>query len=161
PATARVVDIEQARNSRIKLREIKGAVAIKAERSRVEAEAVAGDFKVTSSSDRVRVNRINGVLWIKSENGPVEAEDDRGPATIEARRDVTVRNCRGPLSVVSREGGIDLETSEKLGGDLSVASDRGRIRVSLPKDSGFRLDANAGAGRVKAEGFDDAEWTPE
>jgi DUF4097 and DUF4098 domain-containing protein YvlB len=161
PATARVVDIEQARNSRIKLREIKGAVAIKAERSRVEAEAVAGDFKVTSSSDRVRVNRINGVLWIKSENGAVEAEDVRGPATIEATRDVTVRNFRGPLSVVSREGGIDLETSEKLGGDLSVASDRGRIRVSLPKDSGFRLDANAGAGRVKAEGFDDAEWTPE
>jgi DUF4097 and DUF4098 domain-containing protein YvlB len=156
--TARVVDIEQARNSRIKLREIKGAVAIKAERSRVEAEAVAGDFKVNSSSDRVRVNRINGVLWIKSENGAVEAEDIRGPATIEATRDVRVRNFRGPLSVTSREGEIDLETSEKLGGDLSVVSDHGRIRVSIPKDSGFRLDANAGAGRVRAEGFDDSEW---
>ena len=160
-AAARVVDIEQARNSRIKLQEIKGAVAIKAERSPVEAEEVAGDFKVDSSSDRVRVNRISGVLWIKSKNGAVEVEEVRGLTTIEATRDVTVRNFRGQLSVTSREGAIDLETSEKLNGDLSVVSDRGRIRISLPKDSGFRLEANAGAGRVTAQGFDDTEWTHE
>ncbi|HEU0177747.1 MAG TPA: DUF4097 family beta strand repeat-containing protein [Blastocatellia bacterium] len=159
-AAARVVTIEQARNSRIKLQEIKGAVAIKAERSRVEAEEIAGDFKVDSSSDRVRVNRINGVLWIKSENGVVEVEKVRGQATIEATRDVTIRDFQGPLKVSSREGAIDLETPEKLNGDISVVSERGRIRVSIPKDSGFRLDANAGAGRVKGqEGFDDAEWT--
>jgi len=157
-ATARVVNIEQARNSRIKLHEIKGAVSIKAERSPVEAEEIAGEFKVDSYSDRVRVNRIDGVLWIKSKNGAVEVEEVKGRATIEATRDVTVRNFRGPVSVVSREGAIDLETSEKLGGDLSVVSDRGRIRVSIPKDSGFRLDANAGSGRVKAQGFDGAEW---
>src|SRR5262245_25632174 len=158
PATARVVNIDQARNSRIKLHEIKGAVAIKAERSPVEAEEIHGEFKVDSYSDRVRVNRIDGVLWIKSKNGAVEVEDVRGRATIESTRDVTIRNFRGPLSVVSREGAIDLETSEKLGGDLNVVSDHGRIRVSIPKDGGFRLDANAGSGRVKAEGFDGAEW---
>jgi hypothetical protein len=159
---ARAVDIEQARNSRIKLREIKGAVAIKADRSRIEAEEIAGDFKVDSLSDRVRVNRINGVLSIKSENGAVEAEEVSGLATIEATRDVTVRNFRGPLKVSSRNGAIDLETSEKLNGDISVTSEHGKIRVSIPKDSGFRLDANAGAGRVKAqEGFDGAQWSRE
>jgi DUF4097 and DUF4098 domain-containing protein YvlB len=161
PATARVVNIEQARNSRIRLREIKGAVMIKAERSRVEAEEIAGDFKVDSSSDRVRVNRLKGVLWIKSENGAVEVEEVRGLTTIEATNDVMVRNFRGPLSVTTREGSIDLDTSEKLSGDLSVYNDRGRIRVSIPKDSGFRLDANAGEGRVKEQGFDDTEWSRE
>jgi DUF4097 and DUF4098 domain-containing protein YvlB len=159
---ARAVDIEQARNSRIKLQEIKGAVAIKADRSRIEAEEIAGDFKVDSLSDRVRVNRINGALSIKSENGAVEAEEVSGLATIEATRDVTVRNFRGPLKVSSRNGAIDLETSEKLNGDISVTNEHGKIRVSIPKDSGFRLDANAGAGRVKAqEGFDGAQWSRE
>ncbi|MGH9754528.1 MAG: DUF4097 family beta strand repeat-containing protein [Blastocatellia bacterium] len=157
-STARVVNIEQARNSRIKLQEIKGAVTINAERSRIEAEEIAGDFKVDTSSDRVRVNRINGVLRIRSEGGAVEVEDARGSTTIEATGDVTVRNFRGPLSVASREGAIDLETSEKLTGDLSVVNDKGRIRVLIPEDSGFRLDADAGSGRVKARGFDDAEW---
>jgi DUF4097 and DUF4098 domain-containing protein YvlB len=159
-APERVVDIEQARGSHIKLQEIKGAIAIKAERSRVEAQEISGDFRVESSSDRVRVNRINGVLLIKSENGAVEVEEVKGLATIEATRDVTVRNFRGPLKVSSRDGAIDLETSEKLNGDISVVSDRGRIRVSIPRDSGFRLDANAGEGRVKAkDGFDDTKWT--
>jgi DUF4097 and DUF4098 domain-containing protein YvlB len=157
-STARVVNIEQARNSRIKLQEIKGSVTINAERSRVEAEEITGDFKVDSSSDRVRVNRVNGVLRIKSEGGAVEVEDARGPTTIEATRDVTVRNFRGPLNVTSQEGAIDLETSEKLTGDLNVVNDRGRIRVSIPEDSGFRLDANAGAGHVNPRGFDAAEW---
>jgi hypothetical protein len=157
-ATARVVNIEQARNSRIRLQEIKGAVSINAERSRVEAEEITGEFKVDSSSDRVRVNRINGVLRIKSKDGAVEVDDARGQTTIEATGDVTVRNFRGPLSVTSREGAIDLETSEKLNGNLSVVSDEGRIRVSIPEDSGFRLAADAGSGRVKAKGFDNAEW---
>ncbi|MGH9935330.1 MAG: hypothetical protein ACREAM_03735, partial [Blastocatellia bacterium] len=57
PANQRVVTIEQARNSRIELREIRGAVAIDAERSRVEAEEIAGDFTVASSSDRIKINR--------------------------------------------------------------------------------------------------------
>jgi hypothetical protein len=157
-ATARVVNIEQARNSRIRLKEIKGAVSINAERSRVEAEEITGEFKVDSSSDRVRINRINGVLRIKSKDGAVEVADARGLTTIEATGDVTVRNFRGPLSVTSREGAIDLETSEKLNGNLSVVSDEGRIRVSIPEDSGFRLAADAGSGRVKAKGFDNAEW---
>ncbi|HEY8461855.1 MAG TPA: DUF4097 family beta strand repeat-containing protein [Blastocatellia bacterium] len=159
PAPARVVNIEQARGSRIKLMEIKGDVAIKAERSRIEAQGITGNFMVDSSSDRVRISRIAGELSIKSENGAVEVEEVRGLATIEATRDVTVRNFRGPLRVLSRDGEIDLETSEKLGGDISVIGKQGKIRVSLPKDSSFRLDANAGKGRVKANsGFEDLEW---
>ena len=154
-----VIDIQQARNSRINLQEIKGAVEIKAERSRVEAEEIAGDFKVDSSSDRVIANRINGVLSIKSENGAVEVEDVRGLATIEATNDVTVRNFRGPLKIFSRRGAVDVETSERLSGDISVVNERGKIRVGIPRDSGFRLDANAGEGRVNAkDDFDDAEW---
>jgi hypothetical protein len=156
--TARVVNIEQARNSRIRLQEIKGAVSINADRSRVEAEEITGEFRVDSTSDRVRVNRIHGALRIKSKDGAVEVEDARNMTTIEATGDVTVRNFRGPLSVTSREGSIDLETSEKLNGNLSVTSDEGRIRVSIPENSGFRLAADAGSGRVKAQGFDDAEW---
>jgi len=161
PANQRVVNIEQARNSRIKLQEIKGGVAINAERSRVEAAEIAGDLTVDSSSDRVRVTRINGVLRIKSDNGAVEVEEVEGSTTIDATRDVTVRNFRGPISVTSRQGAINLETSEKLSGDLKAVNDHGRIRVSLPENSSFRLDANAGAGRMKVRGFGDAEWTRE
>jgi len=160
-ANQRVVNIEQARNSRIKLREIRGAVAINAERSRVEAEEIAGDFTVDSSSDRVKINRISGVLRIKSDDGAVEVEEVKGSTEIVATRDVTVRNFRGPLNVTSRQGAISLETSEKLNADVKAANDRGKIRVSIPEDSGFRLDANTGRGRVKVRGFDGIVWSRE
>jgi DUF4097 and DUF4098 domain-containing protein YvlB len=159
PGNPRAVNIEQARNSRIKLQVIRGSVAVNAEHSRVDAEEIAGEFTVDSSSDRVSASRINGVLRIKSDNGAVEVEEVNGSTTIEATRDVTVRNFRGPLNVSSRQGAITLETSENISGDIRAVNDRGKIRVSIPEDSGFRLDANAGSGRVKARGFGDAEWS--
>ncbi|MGE0133322.1 MAG: DUF4097 family beta strand repeat-containing protein [Blastocatellales bacterium] len=160
-AGQRAVSIEQARNSRIKIQEIHGSVAINAERSRIEAEEINGDFTVDASSERVKVARINGALRIKSEGGAIEIEEIKGSATIDATRDVTIRNFRGPLNVTSRQGEISLETSEKLSADLRAVNDRGRIRVSIPEDGGFRLDANTGKGRVKVRGFDGIIWSRE
>jgi DUF4097 and DUF4098 domain-containing protein YvlB/uncharacterized membrane protein HdeD (DUF308 family) len=150
----RVINIEEARNSRIKIQEVKGGVEISADRSRIEAEAITGDFTVTSSTERVVANRISGALRIKAGEGAVEIEEIKGPATIEAARDVTIRNFRGPLNVTSRQGAINLETSEKLAADIKAVNDRGKIRISIPEDAGFRLDANAGKGRVRVRGFD-------
>lgn len=160
-AGQRAVNIEQARNSRIKIQEIQGAVAINAERSRIEAEEINGDFTVDASSERIKANRINGALRIKLDNGAVEIEEIKGSATIDAARDVTIRNFRGSLNVSSRQGAINLETSEKLSGDVKAINDRGKIRVSIPEDGAFRLEANTGKGRVKARGFDGAVWSRE
>jgi DUF4097 and DUF4098 domain-containing protein YvlB len=154
PEHQRVINIESTRNSRIKLQEIKGAVAINAERSRIEAEDIAGDLTVDSSSERVAVNHINGSLRVKADDGAVEIEEIKGSATIEATRDVTVRNFRGQLNVTSRSGAIKLETSEKLVADVKAVNDRGKINISIPEDSGFRLDANAGKGRVRLSGLE-------
>jgi DUF4097 and DUF4098 domain-containing protein YvlB len=137
-----------------------GGVTVENPRGAVEISEIQGPVSLANTRQEVKMRAINGALSIKSENGAVEVEDVRGQATIEATRDVTVRNFRGPLKVSSRDGAIDLETSEILTSDISAVSERGKIRVSIPKDSGFRLDANAGAGRVRAmEGFDDAEWS--
>ena len=150
----RVINVESARNSPIKLQEIKGAVAINAERSRIEAGEIAGDLTVDSSSERVRVNHISGSLRIKADEGAVEIEEIKGSAIVDATRDVSVRNFRGQLNVTSRSGAIKLEASEKLVADVKAVNDRGRINISIPEDSGFRFDANAGKGRVRVSGFD-------
>jgi DUF4097 and DUF4098 domain-containing protein YvlB/uncharacterized membrane protein HdeD (DUF308 family) len=154
PPPQRVVVIENTRGSRIKLQEIKGGVAINAERSRIEAEEIAGDLAVDSSSERVKINRLTGSLRVKAGDGAVEIEEIKGSATIDATRDVAVRNFRGPLNVTSRSGDISLEISEKLAADLTAVNGRGKIRISIPEDSGFRLDANAAGGRLRVRGFD-------
>jgi DUF4097 and DUF4098 domain-containing protein YvlB len=157
----RTIHIEHARNTRINLQEIKGAVAINANGSRIDADEINGDFTIDSSSNRIRINRINGALQIKSNNGSVEVEEVKGSTTIEATRDVTIRNFRGPLSVTSRQGMISLATTEKLSADVKATNDRGKIRLSIPEDVGFRLDANTGAGKVKVRGFERIVWSRE
>ncbi len=149
-----LVNLAKVRNSRIVLTEIKGPVTISGERSRVQAEAIRGDLTVNTSFERVVANRVDGALQIKSEDGLVEVEDAKGAVVIEATRDITVRNFRGPLSASSRLGTINLTSDGKINGDLKAVSDRGQILVSLPHDSGFRLDATSSYGRVRIRGFE-------
>jgi DUF4097 and DUF4098 domain-containing protein YvlB len=148
------VTIENVRNSRIRLHEIKGDVVISAERTRIDAEEIDGDFTVKTSDERVTANRIDGTLRIKADDGMVEIEDVGGAATVEATRDISIQNFRGPLNITSRLGKIDLSTDEKIAAAIKAVNETGRIRVSLPNDSEFRIDAASNYGRVRVRGFE-------
>jgi DUF4097 and DUF4098 domain-containing protein YvlB len=150
-----VINIEKSNNSRIKLQNIRGGVSIKSHRTRIDAEDVTGDLTLSGSSERIYLSQIIGALRVKSDNGSVEVEEISGAANIESTRDIRVRKFRGPLTINSRQGTISLETSEKITDDVKAINDRGQIRISIPEDSGFRLDAHAGNGRVRLNGFDD------
>ncbi len=150
-----ILKLTDATNTRINLQEIKGAVLINAERSRIEAENITGDLTINNSSERVQLHHIIGALKLNTENSTVEIEEFNGAAVIEATRDVTVRGFRGPLSVTTSSGAINLSTDEKLAGNLKANSERGRIRVSIPEDSDFKLDAGSQSGRVRVHGFED------
>ncbi|HMZ19355.1 MAG TPA: hypothetical protein PLD20_15570, partial [Blastocatellia bacterium] len=120
PAVAKLplVNLDSVSNSRLDLQQIKGAVAINAERSRIEAENIAGDLTINNSFERVLVNRIHGALKINSENSTIELEEVNGTAEIETTNDVTVRGFRGPLQVRTSSGAISLATDEKLAGSI-------------------------------------------
>ncbi|MEP7338869.1 MAG: DUF4097 family beta strand repeat-containing protein [Acidobacteriota bacterium] len=149
-----ILKLTDTSNSRINLQEIKGAVSINAERSRIEAESITGDLTIKNSSERVQVSHIKGALKINTENSTIDIEEINGAAEIEATSDVTVRGFRGPLSVTTTSGAINLSTDEKLAGNLKATSERGRIRVSIPEDSDFKLDAGSERGRVRVRGFE-------
>lgn len=152
-----LVNLDNSSNSRISVRDISGSVAIAAANSRIEADAINGNLTIGASSERVRVSRIAGQLRLNAEGGSVEAEELQGGAVIEAMRDVTVRNFRGPLNVTTRLGAIRLSTDAQLGGDVRASSQHGQVRVSLPPGSSFRLDANTTFGKLHLRGFDGLE----
>jgi len=156
-AAGRVINLEESRNSQVSVRNIEGGVAITASRSRIEAEGINGDLTIASSSERVHVNRVAGQLRINTDNGTVEAEDLRSVATIEATRDVAVRDFRGPLNVTTRFGNIRLATNAELGGDVHAVNQHGRIQVALPGNSSFRLDASTVFGKLRLHGFPDLD----
>jgi DUF4097 and DUF4098 domain-containing protein YvlB len=149
-----LVRLDAVSNSRLDLQQINGAVTVNAERSRIEAENIVGDLTIKNSFERVQVNRINGALKINSENSTIEIEEVKGSAEIATTSDVTVRGFHGPLSVTTSSGTINLATDGKLAGNLKATSERGRIRLSLPEDSEFKLDAGTQGGRIRVRGFD-------
>ncbi len=147
------VELVNVADIRVNLQQIEGAVSVFAKHTRIEAEEITGDFTVNTSDERVIAHRIDGAIKIKADGGAVELEDIGGAATIEATRDVTVRHFRNSLKISSRFGAIDLSTEEGIAGDVKAENEKGRIRVSLPEDSGFRIDAASNFGRVRLRGF--------
>ncbi len=158
PSNLPAVKLSEAGNSRINLQEIKGSVIVNAERSRIEAENIIGDLTVKNSSERVQVNRINGALKINADNSTIAVEEVKGSAEIETtQNDVTVQSFRGPITVKTTSGAISLSTDQMPAGAIKATSERGRIRVSIPEDSGFKLDAQTERGRLRINGFDGVE----
>lgn len=152
-----LVSIEDTANSRISLSEIQGNAHINAERSRIEAESIAGNLLIKTSSQRVQVNQVDGALKINAENSSIEVEEAMGSAEIETTEDVTVQGFRGAMTVTTTSGAINLSTDEKLAGTIRATSHRGRIRIALPEDSDFKLDAGSERGHVRMRGFDNEQ----
>lgn len=159
PPSGKLIRLENVRNSRFVLEDIKGSIHIDAEQTGIEAEAIEGDLSLGTSGQRVRVAQMIGQINISAEDGTVEVSDLKGSAKIEATRDIAVRNFKGQLDVASRLGSITLSTEEKLTAPLKVTNDRGRTKISIPGESEFRLDAESDHGRVRISGFEKMVFT--
>ena len=148
-----VVFIEEARDSRLQLREIKGTTVINATHSHITAEGLTGDLSIQSSNESVEVTRHTGKLQINNENGAVEVRDVTGATSIEAGRDVTVQNFAGALDVETEYSTVTLTHNGALRGAVNVNTERGHIKLNFPTDIAFRLDANTESGHIRAKGF--------
>jgi DUF4097 and DUF4098 domain-containing protein YvlB len=157
PIQERLVALEDVRDARLELAEITGNVFINATRSRIETEALTGDFQLTTTGEPVKLARHTGNLRVLVESGSIVVRDLKGAAQLEATQDITVQNFVGPLSVKTRTGKINLTHNAELAGDLIAQNEHGQTRLTLPKDIPFRLDAITTSGRLRARGFDDID----
>ena len=148
------VTIEGLRSG-VQLTRIQGDVRVSKAAGDVSLREISGSLVLDLLGGAARVEEVTGAVRVTAEDGSVEAEEINGGVRIEATRDVSVRNFRGPLEVVTRLGAIDLAVNSELGGDLKATSRGGRIRVRLPEESSFRLDASTSSGRLRLRGFED------
>ena len=148
-----LVLIESARDSRLQLREIKGATVINATHSHIAVEGLIGDLSIQSSNESIAVARHTGKLQINNENGAVEIHDVTGATTIEAGREVSVQNFAGALDVETEYSAVTLTHNGALRGAVNVNTERGHIKLNFPTDIAFRLDANTESGHIRAKGF--------
>jgi DUF4097 and DUF4098 domain-containing protein YvlB len=120
----------------------------------IEVSDHTGRIRIESPRGLVELNRIRGgINLIGARSGSVTIEDLEGPASIDARGDVTVRNFHDLLDVKTGDGTIRLSTAGVIRADIKAINEKGRIQLSIPDEAGFRLDAASIHGRVRVRGF--------
>jgi DUF4097 and DUF4098 domain-containing protein YvlB len=137
----------------VKLTGLKGDHTIRNGRD-IEVRDHTGRLRIESPQGMVELKQIHGgIELVDARTGSLTIEDIDGPASIDTRGDVTVRNFHDIINVSTVDGTIRLATNGRIGADIRAINEKGRINLSLPDDTGFRLDAETHRGRVRVGGF--------
>jgi Putative adhesin/Domain of unknown function (DUF5668) len=122
---------------------------------KVDVSDHTGSITIAGSRGAVELRRIRGAIKLSGAQGGsnINMEEIEGPATIEAKGDVTVRNFHDLLNLRTESGTIKLSTSARIGAEVKAINERGRIQAFIPDDSDFLLDAATNRGRIRVKGF--------
>src|SRR5215470_10775291 len=105
--------------------------------------SVSGGVEINSVKGDLRAHAISGSLNIKAPSGRVEAETASGSVTVAgANNDVKANTASGGIKVAGNPSGNSYW-------HLKTAS--GSVEVSVPKDAGFHLSAEAVSGKISTD----------
>ncbi|HSQ18964.1 MAG TPA: DUF4097 family beta strand repeat-containing protein [Blastocatellia bacterium] len=155
------IELDLPRNASLKLQTNNGDIQV-TEVARVTASSQAGSTKLTKVRDEANVNTIGGEISVRDSTGSfklhtvggsVDARDLGGAAagdTFEASTiggDIRLERIRHQrLRVNTVSGEVDYAGPLSRGGRYNFQSISGRLHLTLPADSSFRLSGTLGAG---------------
>ena len=137
----------EARNGRVEVRNIAGAVEIETRNGGVRVAEVARPIRILTRNGRVEVTGAGASVDVRSTNGAVSIERSAGGVTVET--------TNGPLTLSDAAAGAKLKTTNgpihyrgQVGGDLEIETVNGPVRLAVPRESRFQLDAESRFGPV-------------
>ena len=114
------------------LERINGTVAFRTTRTDLQIGRVIGDVDISSNED-------------------LSASEIVGPTTLNTRnRNVTLDRVSGDLSVINRNGSVDVVSAPPLG-NVIVENRNGSVNVTLPSGAGFVAEADTTDGDLNNE----------
>jgi DUF4097 and DUF4098 domain-containing protein YvlB len=111
-------------------------------------ENVTGKIQTRSGSGDVRARDISGPFSAQASSGDVQLEE-RGRGDVEIHTtsgNIEARGIDGALRVEAGSG--DISADGKLGGNWDARTGSGNIHLTIPRDSGFSLDASTSSGEL-------------
>ncbi|HWY44266.1 MAG TPA: DUF4097 family beta strand repeat-containing protein [Candidatus Sulfotelmatobacter sp.] len=145
------VEIEAASGD-VRVENVERTVQIKSASGSIHVQNLGDDARVASASGSIEVNTVKGDLRaralsgsiiIKSAGGRVEAETASGSVQVfEANNDVKASSASGGITVQGNPSGNSYW-------HMKTAS--GSVDVSVPRDAGFHLSAEAISGRIRTD----------
>ncbi len=140
----------EARNGRVDVRGVSGAVEIENRNGGVRVAEVARPVRILTRNGRVDVTSAGADVEVRSTNGAVSIERADGRVTVET--------TNGPLTISQVAAGAKLKTTNgpihyrgRVAKDLDIETVNGPVRLAVPRDSRFQLDAESMFGPVRSD----------
>lgn len=141
----------ESRNGRVEVVEAGGDVAVENRNGSVRIEKIGGDARISSRNGRVEAVDCAAEVYLMSRNGSAHATKIDGSVSAETRNgDVSVQDARGSVKMRSRNGSLRYTGRVDANLDIEVEGD-GSVRLAIPADSRFELDAEAVRGDVRSD----------
>lgn len=138
--------------SGVTVEKVAGGARLAAEHGEVVARDVKGSLNAQASFDRVRLERIGGPVEIEVEHGGVEASTLGVGVRAKASGDsVAISDFEGPAEVRVERGSVELSTAKPVKDAFFVSATHGGIRLDVPADSRFQLEAEVERGQIEVD----------
>jgi len=138
----------------IQLSKIAGTVIFKTSRSDMEIASVPGDIEI--SSDEVRGSELTGPSRVVTGSKNIHLEDVAGDLDVQSNNgDVEVTTSgkqAGKMTVSTQHGDVALTLASKSTPDkVSVTTQHGDVTLTLPSGGGFTISAGTRKGDISSD----------
>jgi DUF4097 and DUF4098 domain-containing protein YvlB len=140
--------VAESGSGSITVRDIAAPVAAHAGSGNLVLEDIAGPAKARTGSGSIRAERIGGSFNGKSGSGSIRLEQS-APGDVVVSTGSGSSNLNGIVGSLNASSGSGrITVNGRLEGDWTLDAGSGQIRVSLPADAAFNLDAESNSGNV-------------
>jgi DUF4097 and DUF4098 domain-containing protein YvlB len=145
------VDIEAASGA-VRVESVDRTVQIRSASGSIHVQNLGDDARMTSASGSIevstakgdiRAHALSGTITIKSPGGRVDAETASGS--------VQVYGANNDVKASSASGGVTVQGNPSGNSYWHLRTASGSVDVSVPRDAGFHLSAEAISGRIRTD----------
>jgi len=128
------------------------SVTIRSASGSIHAANLGDDARITAASGSIEINSIKGDLRVHSLSGSLNVAAPGGRVEAEtASGSVTVVGANNDVKASSASGGIKVAGNPSGNSYWHLKTASGSVEVSVPKDAGFHLSAEAVSGEIRAD----------
>jgi hypothetical protein len=133
-------------------RDIGGNLDIQNRNGGVDVFGVKGDVTISNSYAPISVENVQGALTVTGRNNGLDVQNVEGDLRAESSyQNVTIDDARGAVNLNSRNGDLSLSFERSPQKDILISNRYGNVRLQLPSNSAFSIDAQTEYGRVDSE----------
>jgi len=129
---------------------VAGSAWLRAEHGNVFGKQVRGALKAEASYHDIELTTIGGLCEVKVDHGGLRGEGfEKGARITASGNDVVLDGFSGPIEIDARRGNVRLTPEGALVEPVSVMTTNGGVQLDVPPGSHFDLEAGARRGEVE------------